>query len=218
MNLKKLIRFWPWSKNKPSDRRSDSNPIYTNQLINGEDVEIGNFTYGLPAILNYEDPNTYKGPRTKIKIGKFCSIADGVSIMKGGNHDVSLITTYPFNLFDKQFSNIISHPITKGDINIGNDVWIGRDSLVLSGVSIGNGAVIGARTVVSKNVPDYAIAIGNPMKIIKKRFDEHYIEFLLNLQWWDLPDYKLKKIIPFLLSNDIKGLMNYFEHDKNSNK
>lgn len=164
------------------------------------EYEIGKWTYGVPEI-KYD----YKG--SKLKIGSFCSIAGGVQIFLGGNHQTEWVTTYPFYVYWQSAQHIPSPPHSKGDVIISNDVWIGENVTILSGVSIGNGAVIGANTVVTKNIDDYAIAVGNPARIIKKRFDENIIERLLKIQWWDWNDQIIEKFLPVMLSQDIQKFL-----------
>ena len=141
-----------------------------------------------------------------LKIGKFCSIANDVQIFLGGNHRIDWITTYPFSVLNSwpEAKDIKGHPCTKGDVIIGNDVWIGRKTLILSGVTIGDGAIVGARSVVTKDVAPYSIVAGNPAKLIRKRFDEKTIEKLLEIKWWDWNLEKIKKNLPLLLSNNIE--------------
>ena len=140
-----------------------------------ENVTIGDYTYGDFEIREWDN-------KTKLKIGKFCSIASGVIFLLGGEHRSDFITTYPFNALIKNFNYIEGHPHTKGNINIGNDVWIGSEVKILSGVNIGDGAIIGANSIVTKNVPPYAIVAGNPAKIVKYRFDKITIEKLLKIK------------------------------------
>src|SRR5690606_25352240 len=104
------------------------------------------------------------------KIGKYCSIGQDVIILLGGEHHLDRITTYPFPAFWKEYANFESPGLSKGNVSIGNDVWIVTDVLILSGVSIGNGAVIGAKSLVTRDIPPYAIVGGVPAKIIKYRF------------------------------------------------
>lgn len=127
-------------------------------------------TYGNPKILFENDAN--------LEIGKFCSIADNVTIILGGEHKIDTLSSFPFSLQKNRFS--------KGDVIIGNDVWIGYGATILSGVTIGDGAVIAANAVVTKNVEPYAIVGGVPAKTIKYRFDEKTINKLLKLKWWNL--------------------------------
>jgi len=117
----------------------------------------------------------------------------------------------PGGLDFEEGKEITGHPKTKGDVIIGSDVWIGTESLILSGVTIGDGAVIGARAVVAKDVPPFSVVVGNPAKIIKKRFDDQTIEKLLDIKWWLWPDSRISKAIPLLLSDDISKFIDYAE-------
>jgi len=140
-----------------------------------------------------------------IKIGKFCSIANDVEFTLVQDHSMSTISTYPFeNIFDiesvKDFN--VSH--VKSNINIGHDVWIGRGAKIMTGVSISNGAIIGANCQVSKNVPPYAKVIGNPMKIIGYRFNQFEVDLLENLKWWDFDINKLGKCLNELYSGNVE--------------
>jgi len=124
---------------------------------------VGRGTYGEPAVLSWGGPST-------LRVGSFCSIAEGVVIfLGGGNHRHDWITTYPFSVFRESAKAIAGQMQTKGDVIIGNDVWIGASAVILSGVSIGDGAVIGAYAVVSKSVPAYTVAVGNPARPVRKR-------------------------------------------------
>lgn len=125
-----------------------------------------------------------------LKIGKFCSIASKVSFFLGGNHNINRISTWlPY--LDMKYDQS-RDLLTKGDIIIENDVWIGRDSTILSGVKIGTGSVIGTSAVVAKDVEPYSIVVGNPAKIIKKRFDDRQIQILLKSEWWNWSIEKIK--------------------------
>jgi serine acetyltransferase len=103
------------------------------------------------------------------------------------------------------------HPKTKGDVIIGNDVWLGADSVILSGVTIGDGAAIGARAVVTGNIPPYAIVAGNPARIVKNRFDDETISRLLKIKWWEWEDAKIDKALPMLLNDDIRKFIEFAE-------
>lgn len=153
--------------------------------------QIGEYTYGEPIIEDFG---------SKLSIGKFCSIARGVTILLGGEHNVFWNSTYPFNEVFEEHKGIKGHPASKGDTEIGNDVWIGTEAIILSGVKIGDGAVIAARSVVVKDVAAYAIVGGNPAKEIKKRFDSDKIEQLQELQWWNWPIAKIKENAALLMS------------------
>lgn len=165
-----------------------------------ENVTIGDYTYGNFEIREWDN-------KTKLKIGKFCSIANGVIFLLGGEHRSDFITTYPFNALLKNFEYIGGHPHTKGDITIGNDVWIGSEAKILSGVTINDGSIIGANSIVTKDVPPYSIVAGNPASIIKYRFEEETIEKLLKIKWWDFDEKEIINIIPLLQSEDISELI-----------
>ena len=151
--------------------------IFTKNLLNGKQFIIGDFTYGKPRVHHW-------GENATLQIGKFCSIAENVNIYLGGNHRIDWITTYPFSALTQYFpmaKGIVGHPTTKGNVVIGNDVWIGNGATIMSGVTIGDGAVIGTMAVVAKDVKPYEIVVGNPARLIKKRFNDETIAKLLIL-------------------------------------
>jgi virginiamycin A acetyltransferase len=176
-------------RNKQRSPMMATNPLY-------KQYTIGEWSYGHPLVLSW-------GEGATLRIGKFCSIADGVVIMLGGNHRSDWVTTYPFSNFFLEAREVVGHPQTNGNVNIGNDVWIGYQSLILSGVSVGNGAVIGARSVVTRDVPAYSVVAGNPARHIRYRFDESSISSLERIAWWDWPLSKITKAMPTLLSADL---------------
>ena len=172
-----------------------------------ERYSVGRCSYGDPLVIDY-------GEGTTVRVGAFCSIAGGVTIFLGGNHRIDWITTFPFMLHWGSAKNFKGHPATKGDVIIGNDVWIGLRATILSGVKIGNGAVIGAEAVVSRDVPPYGIVAGNPAKLIRKRFSDEQIATLERIAWWDWPDKKIEAALPLLMSGDIAGLVRFAETNK----
>ena len=160
------------------------------------DDDIGRQSYGGLTVHRYDSS-------AKLTIGSFCSIADDVTIFLGGEHRPDWITTYPFNVLDKRFEHIVGHPWSKGDVTIGSDVWIGRGASILSGVHIGDGAVIGACALVAKDVPDYAMVGGNPANLLRKRFTDQVIQQLQDIRWWDWPDGRIARAVPYLQSDKI---------------
>ena len=147
----------------------------------------------------------------KLIIGKFCSIACGAKFLfNSANHTLSSLSTYPFPLFFEEWGlekkNVADSWDNKGDIIVGNDVWIGYEAVILSGVTIGDGAVIGARAVVTKDVPPYTIVGGVPAKPIKKRFSEENIKKLQSIRWWDWPKEKIAENITAIQSGNIEQL------------
>ena len=172
-------------------------------------MEVGNWTYGK---VNLYAPA--KGDNGKLKIGRYTSIAHGVTVMLGGNHRTDWITTYPFAAIGKpQVRHIKDHTTTKGDVAIGSDVWLGRECMIMSGVTIGDGAVVAARSVVTKDVEPYTIVGGNPAKAIRKRFDDATIARLLHVQWWSWDDKLINAVLPVLQSGDLDRLFEIYEEN-----
>lgn len=167
-------------------------------------VEVGDFTYGVPQINFIGHKNAY------ISIGRFCSFANGVKLFAGGEHHKEYVSTYPFSMFFNGRYKVGTHAEAKGPIIIGNDVWFGADAKVMSGVTIGDGAIIGAGAVVAKNIPPYAIVAGNPAKIISFRFDDETIKRLLDIKWWNWDYSMLDKAVPYIQSGNMEGLFSLY--------
>ena len=182
----------------------DTNTVGLEYNVKKSRILIGKYTYGYKTlnIIEY-------GNGTDLYIGKFTSIGPGVKIfLDSGGHSTSLISSYPFqnlykNIFDGQ-KYYITNGKNKGDVHIGNDVWLGMDVLILNGVKISDGAIIGANSVVTKDVKPYEFVAGNPATHKKYRFDKEIIELLLKLKWWDLDDQRIKEIMPILASQPSK--------------
>jgi acetyltransferase-like isoleucine patch superfamily enzyme len=170
--------------------------------------QVGDHTYGEITVLQFGHTDR------KVTVGRYCSVAEGVTVLLGGNHRHDWVTTYPFpGMPDKypEAAHIEGHPSSNGDVDIGNDVWLGRCSTVLSGVTIGDGAVVGAYAVVTRDVPPYAIVGGNPAQIIRYRFSREHIVRLLEVAWWSWPDEKVRKMIPLLTDPDIGAFLRIAE-------
>lgn len=168
---------------------------FTLDNIKHDNIHIGEYTYGMPyVILNTNKCHVY--------IGKFCSIAEKVTIITA-NHRADWITTYPFGWLIDSIPKNPDHPIPKGDIRIGNDVWIGLGAIILPGIAIGDGAIIGAGSVVTKDVDDYEIVAGNPARHIRYRFNEGQIKALKRIQWWNWHIEKIESHMALLESASI---------------
>lgn len=184
--------------------------------LSGKAIHIGKYTYG------FESTQIYTwSEEVDIKIGRFCSIGAGLKLFCGGNHSTWFVSSYPFGAVFKEFLKInVEKPIvfSNGGITIGNDVWLGRDVTIMSGISIGDGSVVAANSHVVKDIEPYSIYGGNPAKLIRYRFSEETIEMLLNLQWWNYEDCFIEKIYPILLEkpneNTYKEIMKILENHK----
>lgn len=168
--------------------------------------QIGKWTYGNPMIRSW-------GEGATLRIGAFCSIAEGVKIFLGGEHRVEWVTTFPFSVLWEAARHIKGHPKTKGDVNIGNDVWLGADSVILSGVTIGDGSVVGARSVITNDITPYTIVAGNPARMVRKRFDDQIIDRLLRVKWWEWEDSKIEKALPLLLDANLRTFLEFAERE-----
>ncbi len=161
-------------------------------------VEIGDFTYFGEIDIMSE----IRDGSVKCKIGKFCSIGPGLTVLLGEEHNVAWNTTYPFYDYLSDFNKCCDPTRTKGDVIIGNDVWIGKNVTITSGVEIGTGCVIGAGAVVSRSVEPYSVVVGNPGRVIRKRFSDEKIKYLLDLEWWELPYGEIYNMLPKLMSTE----------------
>ncbi len=164
------------------------------------DFKIGPNTYGAPRVIG-------EGKIATLEIGSYCSISEEVTIFLDAEHRPDWVTTYPFNVLWPECIRFRGHPSTKGNVIIGHDVWLGYGSTVLSGVSIGTGAVVGAKSVVTSDVPPYAIVAGNPARVLRFRFDEAVIARMLASKWWDLPRERLLIVMPLLMSDDVEKFL-----------
>lgn len=164
-------------------------------------ISVGRFTYGNPKFMLWDE-------KERIKIGAYCSIAEGVTIFGGGEHPTDWISTFPLRAaYAQPRAYKDGLPATKGKTEIGNDVWIGYNATILSGVTIGDGAIIAAEATVTKTVPPYAIVAGNPAKLLRFRFKEHQISQLLEIKWWDWSHERIIKFIDLLSSNNIDSFI-----------
>lgn len=205
-------------KNKIYPRTGDKEIVYLKDVVTGPNIEIGDHTIYNDFVRDprdFEKNNVlyhYPVNGDTLKIGKFCSIACGAKFLfTSGNHSLQSLSTYTFPIFYEEWGldakDIRSAWDNKGDIVIGNDVWIGYEAVILSGVTIGDGAIVGARAVVTKDVPPYTIVGGVPARSIRRRFDEETIKKLEALRWWDWDEERIKRSIPAIQSGDIEALL-----------
>lgn len=198
-------------------RTGDKQTIYLKSVITDPGITVGEYTmyndFVYDPVLFEKNNVLYHYPinKDKLIIGKFCSIACGAKFLfNSANHTFRSLSTYPFPLFFEEWGldkkNVTDSWDNKGDIVIGNDVWIGYEAVVMAGVTIGDGAVIGARAVVTKDVLPYTIVGGIPAKPIRKRFSEETISALLALKWWDWPKEKIAQKIEAIQSGCVEQL------------
>ncbi len=199
-------------------RTGDQQTVYLNAVIKDPQIEVGDYTIYNDFIadpLLFEKNNVlyhYPIHREKLIIGKFCSIACGTKFLFNcANHTLKSLSTYTFPLFYEEWelekSNITTAWDNKGNIVIGNDVWIGYEAVIMAGVHIGDGAIIAARAVVTKDVPPYTIVGGTPAKEIRKRFDAEIIQQLLLLKWWNWSTDKIRQCLPYIAGGKLNELL-----------
>ncbi|WP_417611911.1 CatB-related O-acetyltransferase [Owenweeksia hongkongensis] len=181
---------------------------FLKNIVKSPNIIVGDYTYydDFEDVYNFEKNVKYHFDFVgdKLIIGKFCQIASGVTfIMNGANHLQDSVSTFPFAIFGEDWKDAMagkSYP-TKGDTQIGNDVWIGFEATIMPGVKIGDGAIIGSKSVVTKDVESYSIVGGNPAKLIRKRFSDEKITELLDMKWWDWPVEKITANLDKLTGN-----------------
>lgn len=179
---------------------------YVKPAVKNPNIIVGDFTYFSDTDFEKHVTHHYDFYGDKLIIGKFCQIAAGVNfIMNGANHQINAASTFPFYIFEGWEKNVPSMAQLpyKGDTVVGNDVWIGQNTTVLPGVHIGDGAIIGANSVVGSDVPAYTVVVGNPARPVRKRFDEELTELLLKLRWWNKSVEEINALIPVLSCSDL---------------
>lgn len=198
-------------------RTNDRQTVYLKNVITNPNIAVGAYTMYHDFVNDpvfFEKNNVlYQYPinHDKLVIGKFCSIACGARFLfNSANHAMASLSTYPFPLFFEEWDldrkDVAASWDNKGDITIGNDVWIGYEAVVLAGVTIGDGAIIGTRAVVTKDVPPYTIVGGIPAKPIRKRFSEETISALLKIRWWDWPKERIAQNLQAIRTGQIAQL------------
>lgn len=199
-------------------RTGDKTTVYLKEVITNPNITVGEFTFYNDFINDpvlFEKNNVlyhYPINHDKLVIGKYCSLACGVRFLfNSANHNMDSLSTYPFPLFYEEWGleqkNVTVSWTNKGDIIIGNDVWIGYEAVIMAGVTVGDGAIIGARALVTKDVPPYTIVGGIPAKPIRKRFPEQTISSLLEIEWWNWSKEKVTKNIEAIQSGCLEKLI-----------
>lgn len=194
-------------------RKDDKTIVYLKSCVKSPFIEVGDYSF----YHDFENPMDFEKKcvlyhypyvnNDKLIIGKFCSIAYGAKFLfNGANHTLNSLSTYPFPVLACEWN--LDVPITdawdnKGDIVIGNDVWIGFEAVIMAGVTIGDGAIIGSRAVVTKDVEPYSIVGGVPAKLIRKRFPEEQIQKLLEMKWWNWDEEKIKRHLPEIMHTEL---------------
>ncbi len=203
---------------KTFPRTNDYQTIYLNTIINNPNIIVGDYTIYNDFVndpTQFEKNNVlyhYPINQDRLIIGKFCSIACGAKFLfNSANHALRSLSNYTFPLFFEEWGlnkkNVASAWDNKGDIIIGNDVWIGYEAVIMAGVHIGDGAVIAARAVVTKDVPPYTIVGGTPVRKIRMRFEEETIAKLQQIQWWNWPVEKIRRSLPYIMEGTVDRLI-----------
>ncbi len=205
------------SEKKVYPRTGDNQTVYLKNVVTDSSITVGEYTMYNDFVNDPKDFQKnnvlyhYQINNDKLIIGKFCSIACGARFLfTSANHTLKSLSTYPFPLFFEEWNldkaNVTDSWDNKGDIVIGNDVWIGYEAVIMSGVTIGDGAIIGTRAVVSKDVPPYTIVGGIPAKPIRKRFSDEVVSSLLEIKWWEWSDERIRENLSAIQSGNIRGL------------
>lgn len=202
--------------NQPHPMPGFPQVCFIKNTVTNPNIEIGDYTYydDLEDSENFERNVLYHFPfiGDRLIIGKFCALATGIKfIMNGANHKLLGFSTYPFQIFGNGWEKVMPQPEElpyKGDTVIGNDVWIGYDTLIMPGVKVGDGAIIAARSVVVNDVAPYTIYGGNPAKLIRQRFDAETIAALLEVAWWHWDIDKITRNLDKIVSADLEALKN----------
>ncbi|KTD46643.1 chloramphenicol acetyltransferase [Legionella rubrilucens] len=194
--------------------------IPLSEQVTNPNILVGRYSYysGYYHGHSFDDCARYLMPDEdnvdKLIIGSFCSIGTGVSFMMAGNqgHRMEWISTFPFFYTEESvFAEALDGYRPAGDTEVGHDVWIGAEAMIMPGIQIGHGAIIGSRAVVTRHVEPYSIVAGNPARLIRKRFNDHDIQRLLEMAWWDWPTHRLSEAMKWLCASDIEALYTFWQ-------
>lgn len=215
------------NENKIYPRPGDSQTVYLKEVVRKEGIEVGEYTIYNDFVndpVEFERNNVlyhYPVNRDRLVIGRFCSIACGARFLfNSANHTLGSLSTYPFPIFwgerwgiDR--SEVASAWDNRGDIVVGNDVWIGYEAVVMAGVHVGDGAIIASRAVVTRDVPSYAIVGGVPARVLKMRYADQTVAQLLALRWWDWPEETIRRALPLIRGGCVDELALFAENEVN---
>jgi virginiamycin A acetyltransferase len=190
-----------------------TNTVWLANVIDHPNIAVGDYTYynDFEPVTDYAAriaPNLHPGAPEQLTIGRFCQFAHGTRfITSSADHPKRWFTTYPFAVFNHEVMDLFAPEFSKGrDTAIGNDVWIGTEAMILPGVTLGDGVIVGARAVVSRDVPAWSVVAGNPARVVRRRFPDAVCALLDRLAWWDLPLDEIREILPVLASEDTAAL------------
>lgn len=204
--------------NRIYPRAGDAQTVYLKNVVQSPNIQVGDYTMYHDCV---RDPRAFQANNVlyhypvngdRLVIGKFCSIACGAKFLfNSGNHAMGSLSTYPFPLFFEEWGLEREHVAdawdNKGDIILGNDVWIGYEAVILAGVTIGDGAIVGTRALVARDVPPYTIVGGVPARPIRRRFSQDTIDRLLQIKWWGWPEEKIREKLAAIQAGDIAALV-----------
>ncbi len=174
------------------------------RLVKAGRMTVGRHSYGIPVI------KTYTHDTTRLSIGAYSAVSETAIVMLGGEHAVDRVTTFPLRIVLKlPGAGQDGIPVPTGDTVIGNDVWVTQRAFIRSGVTVGDGAIVAAGAIVTKDVPAYAVVGGNPAKVLRYRFTPEQIEALLGIRWWDWPDDLVVEATPLLCGTDIDAFITW---------
>ncbi len=199
------------------------NVIYVKPTIKNKNIIVGDYTYYSGKDFESCVTHHYEFYNDKLIIGKFCQIGNNIEIvMNGANHQMNAVSTYPFYIFKaatnwKQEVPSLDNMPLKGDTIIGNDVWIGQNVTIMPGIKIGDGAIIGTNSTVTKDINPYTINGGNPCSLIRNRFDEELTKLLLEFKWWDKSAEEIDSIITILVDSDLNKVKTYLKNALQNN-
>lgn len=191
------------------------NVVHVQPTIRNPKIIVGDFTYFSDPDFEQHVTHHYDFSTDRLIIGKFCQLGQGIEfVMNSANHQMNAVSTFPFFIFPdwEQKPPTPDNFPYKGDTIVGNDVWIGQNVTILPGIHIGDGAIIGLNSTVTRHVPPYTIVGGNPAREIRKRFDDELIQLLLEYRWWDLPVKEIKKIAPQLSNPDLDAVKQFLKN------